>query len=165
MGLRPSPETLTKTISIAARNVQVRRTLAALVPVARPLQPHTGKGGMERQGRPSHLLGYCERLACPIGSDLGARLCLTLRPGECGGGTKPQRQASSGQGLASNEGVLLSLALPCSEVPQELGNWQVRRRPRQGKERGDQNPRPPIVIGRHASAPITEIAAKRARVR
>src|SRR5262249_61883205 len=52
-----------------------------------------------------------------------------------------------------------------SEIPQNLRNWQVRPRPRQAKECGDQNPRPPIVVGRHASAPITGMAAKRARMR
>jgi len=97
---------------------------------------------------------------------LAVRLCLTLPLSERGGRPKCNCRLRRVNDPASGEGVLSSVvALRDSEVAQKPGNWQVRRRPRQRKERGDQDPRPPIVVGRHASAPITAIAAKRAPVR
>ena len=97
---------------------------------------------------------------------MAVRLCLTLPLSERGGRPKCNCRLRRVNDPASGEGVLSSVvALRDSEVAQKPGNWQVRRRPRQRKERGDQDPRPPIVVGRHASAPITAIAAKRAPVR
>jgi hypothetical protein len=160
MGLQPSPETLTR--NAIGRSKERSTSVVAL------LCSFQWPALLSRTGRASAGGGF-ETAWAALSLDLASaglsnreraeRLALPhSRAGPTRGSHKAQMQASSDRGPAR-------LALPGSEIPQELGNWQVRRRPRQRKERGDQDPRPPIVIGRHASAPITGIAAKRARVR